>query len=92
MHGGHHRRVRLTGSVWPAVPHGRATLERLSRRGHWLRVGRRHRLRPSGAHSGYGFTVRRGRSARTYRVTVDPRDGGAHARGTSRYVTLTGRR
>jgi hypothetical protein len=25
-------------------------------------------------------------------VIVDPRDGGAHARGTSRYVTLTGRR
>jgi hypothetical protein len=87
---GHRRHVRLTGTVWPAVPHGRATLERLSRHGHWLRVGRRHRLSRSGAH--YSFTVRRRRSARTYRVIVDPRDGGAHARGTSRYVTLTGRR
>jgi hypothetical protein len=48
---GHRRHTRLTGTVWPAVPHARATLERLSRRGHWLRVGRRHRLLPSGARS-----------------------------------------
>jgi hypothetical protein len=89
---GHRRSVRVTGATWPAVPNGRATLQRLSRRGHWLRVAR-HRL--SGLpdnRSRYTFTVRRARSARTYRVIVDPRDGGAHARGTSRPHTLTGRR
>lgn len=89
---GHRRSVRVTGAVWPAVPNGRATLQRLSQRGHWRRIAR-HRLSPlTGSRSRYVFTVRRARSARTYRVAVDARDGGAHASGTSRPHTLTGRR
>jgi hypothetical protein len=42
----------------------------------------------SGDRSRYRFTVRRGSRARTYRVAVVARDGGAHVPGTSRAVTL----
>jgi hypothetical protein len=89
---GRHRHVRLAGSVWPALPSGRATLQRLSRRGHWFRVARRGLTAQTADRSRYTFSVRRARSARTYRVVVDPRDGGAHARGTSRIHVVTGRR
>jgi hypothetical protein len=90
---GRRGRVILTGVTFPAVPQGRASLQRLTRRGHWVRVGRRHRLSQlSDDRSRYRFTVRRRHSARTYRVVVDPRDRGAHVRGISRTHTLTGRR
>jgi hypothetical protein len=78
-------RVRLQGSVSPAVPHGRATLQKRSPRGRWVPL-RRARVRPlSGGRSRYVFTVRR-RGA--YRVSVLPRDDFAHVHGTSRQLTL----
>jgi hypothetical protein len=74
-------RVRLQGSVSPAVPHGRASLQKRSPRGRWVTV-RRASVKPlRGGRSRYAFTVRRRGS---YRVVVLPRDNFAHVRGTSR--------
>jgi hypothetical protein len=74
-------RVRLQGSVSPAVPRGRASLQKRSPHGQWV-VVRRAGVRPlRGGRSRYRFTVRR---RGTYRVVVLPRDNFAHVRGTSR--------
>jgi hypothetical protein len=74
-------RVRLQGSVSPAVPRGRASLQKRSPRERWVTV-RRAGVNPlRGDRSRYAFTVRR---AGTYRVVVLPRDAFAHVRGTSR--------
>ena len=74
-------RVRLQGSVSPAVPRGRASLQKRSPRGRWV-VVRRAGVRPlRGGRSRYRFTVRR---PGTYRVVVLPRDNFAHVHGTSR--------
>ena len=78
-------RVRLQGSVNPAVPKGRATLQKRSPSGRWVPL-RRAGVHPlSGGRSRYAFTVRR---RGTYRVVVLPRDNFAHVRGASRQVTL----
>jgi hypothetical protein len=78
-------RVRLQGAVSPAVPDGRATLQKRSPTGRWVAV-RRAGVHPLAvARSRYAFTrPRRG----TYRVVVLPRDHFAHVRGASREVTL----
>jgi hypothetical protein len=74
-------RVRLQGSVSPAVPRARASLQKRSPRGRWVTV-RRAGVKPlRGGRSQYAFTVRR---RGTYRVVVLPRDAFAHVRGTSR--------
>jgi hypothetical protein len=74
-------RVRLQGSVSPAVPRGRASLQKRSPSGRWVTV-RRAGVEPlRGNRSRYAFTVRR---RGTYRVVVLPRDAFAHVRGTSR--------
>jgi hypothetical protein len=86
-----HGRVRLTGAVWPAAPHGRASLQRQGRHGRWIPLTRA-RLTPLRLHrSRYRFSLRSPRRARTYRVVVIPRDGGAHAPGTSRSRSLSRR-
>jgi hypothetical protein len=78
-------RVRLQGAVSPAVPAGRATLQKRSPTGRWVPV-RRAGVHPlAGARSRYAFTVRRRGS---YRVVVLPRDHFAHVHGTSREITL----
>lgn len=85
------RRARITGAVWPAVPQGRASLQKRSPSGRWIRV-RRASLRPLDAmRSRYRFTVRRTRRTGTYRVVVLPRDGGLHVSGTSRELRVRGR-
>jgi hypothetical protein len=74
-------RLRLQGSVSPAVPRGRASLQKRSPSGRWVTV-RRAGVKPlRGNRSRYAFTVRR---RGTYRVVVLPRDAFAHVRGTSR--------
>ena len=84
------RAVRIRGSVVPAVPSGRAVLQRLTRRGTWVFV-RGTRPRAAGSNrSRYGFKVRKRRGERTYRVRVIARDGGAHVPGTSRAVRVPG--
>ena len=86
------RAVRIRGSVVPAVPDGRAVLQRRSRSGSWVFV-RGGDLRALGANrSRYGFKVSKRRARRAYRVRVFPRDGGAHVSGTSRRVAVRGLR
>jgi hypothetical protein len=78
-------RVRLQGAVNPAVPNGRATLQKRSPSGRWVPL-RRAGVHPlAGGRSRYRFTVRR-RGA--YRVVVLPRDDFAHVHGTSREVSV----
>jgi hypothetical protein len=82
------RAVRVRGSVVPAVPRGRAVLQRRTRRGAWVFV-RGANPRAAGANrSRYGFKVRKLRGPRAYRVRVIARDGGAHVPGTSRAVRV----
>jgi hypothetical protein len=78
-------RVRLQGAVSPAVPKGRATLQKRSPSGRWVPL-RRAGVHPlAGGRSRYRFTVRR-RGA--YRVVVLPRDNFAHVHGTSREISV----
>jgi hypothetical protein len=78
-------RVRLQGAVSPAVPNGRATLQKRSPRGRWVPMRRATVHSLSGGRSRYRFTVRR---RGVYRVVVLPRDNFAHVHGTSREVSL----
>jgi hypothetical protein len=79
-----HRRAELSGAVWPATPHGRAVLQRRGRRGRWIPVAGR-RLTPLTLNrSRFRFRLRLRRHARSYRVVVSARDGGAHVPGRSR--------
>jgi hypothetical protein len=82
------KRVRIRGSVRPAVPNGRAILQRRNSRGGWTFV-KGANPRPLGeSRSRYSFTVRRTRTPRRYRVRVIARDGGAHYPGNSRRVKV----
>jgi hypothetical protein len=86
-----HRRAELSGAVWPAVPHGRAVLQRQGRRGRWIGVART-RPRPLTLNrSRVRFRLRLSRHAKTYRIMVSARDGGAHVTGTSRTRRLPSR-
>ena len=81
------RRVRISGSVQPAAPNGRAVLQRRTAGG-WRYV-RRTRLAAAGAdRSRYSFTVARGSRTERLRVRVSARDGGAHVPGTSPSVLV----
>jgi hypothetical protein len=77
--GGH--RVRLSGSVNPAVPRGIASLQKRSPHGRWVTLRRAGVTPLRGSRSRYAFAVSRGGR---YRVVVLPRDAFAHVRGTSR--------
>jgi hypothetical protein len=78
------KRYRLHGTIWPAVPNGRVSLQRQSRSGRWGPVARKQPTALSGDRSRYRFTVRSRHRALRYRVVVIARDGGAHFPGTSR--------
>ncbi|MEA2312586.1 MAG: hypothetical protein QOE28_2554 [Solirubrobacteraceae bacterium] len=81
-------RVRLRGSVVPAVPNGRAVLQRRTRGGGWTFVAGRGLSAVGANRSRYTFAVPRKRTARDYRVRVVARDGGAHYPGMTRAVTV----
>jgi hypothetical protein len=83
-----HGRVRLRGVARPAAPNGRAILERRSAGGRWVFVRRAPLKKLTGDRSRYTFIVRRLRKARTFRVKVVARDGGAHYPGRSRAVLV----
>jgi hypothetical protein len=85
------RAVWLTGAVNPGLPSGRATLQRRVR-GRWRAVRRVSLTTLTELRSSYAFKVRRARAVRRYRVTVAARDGGAHARGYSRSISVGRRR
>jgi hypothetical protein len=78
-------RVRISGTVRPAVPHGVVSLQRRSASGRW------HLVRHARAGSRYRFTVSRTRGAQTFRTVVVPNDGGLHVRGYSRSVRIARR-
>jgi hypothetical protein len=80
------KKVRLRGTIRPFVANGRAVLQRRTTRGGWTFV------RAKNAHRRYTFVVKRRSRARTYRVRVIARDGGAHVPGTSRKVKVKRRR
>jgi len=82
------RAVRITGSVRPAAPAGRAVLQRRTASGGWSFVRGAALRALGGDRSRYGFKVGKRRTARGYRVRVFARDGGAHVPGTSRTVTV----
>jgi hypothetical protein len=85
------RKAQVTGSIWPAVPNGRVSLQKRSPRGRWA-VVKRQNARPLDANrSTYSFIVRRAKRkkpASRYRVVVLARDGGAHVPGRSRQVRV----
>jgi hypothetical protein len=86
------RRTRLRGTVTPAAPNGRASLQRLSASGRWL-FQRRTALVPSTANrSAYAFILAPRRRSATYRVVVIADDAGAHVPGASRAVTVRGKK
>jgi hypothetical protein len=87
-----HKRVRIEGATWPAVPNGRVSLQRQSRSGRWG-FYKRGRITPlSGGRSRYRFSALPPRSrAINYRVVVLARDGGAHVPGTSRTIIVPAR-
>jgi hypothetical protein len=82
------KRVRVTGATWPAVPSGRASLQRQTRSGRWLLVARATPSPLADNRSRYRFTIARRSRALSYRVVVLAHDGGAHVPGTSRAVTV----
>jgi hypothetical protein len=86
------RTLRVRGSVWPALPAGRASLQRLTRTGRWFPVQRAAltTLRPD--RSAYRFSVQRLSKAARFRIAVVANDGGAHAIGYSRQITVGKRR
>jgi hypothetical protein len=85
---GSRKAVRVRGSIRPAVPDGRAVLQRRSRSGRWVFVRGKDARAAGESRSRYGFKVRKQRRVRVYRVRVFPRDGGAHVTGTSRKVRV----
>jgi len=82
------KRYRLRGTIWPAVPNGRVSLQRQSRSGRWGPVARKQPSALSGDRSRYRFTVRRRHRALRYRVVVIARDGAAHFPGQSRTTVI----
>jgi hypothetical protein len=83
------RSTRIEGTAWPAVPTGRASLQRQSRSGRWIPVKRASLTPQSGDRARYRFTVVRSRTrAMNYRVVVNPRNNGLQVSGFSRVINL----
>jgi hypothetical protein len=82
------RHLRLTGSVQPGLPNGRATLQRRTRSGGWRFVKRKALSTASTTTSTYRFKVWRKRRHARYRVKVSANDGGAHLGSRSRTLLV----
>ena len=83
------RALRVRGSVWPALPAGRASLQRLTRSGRWFPVLRAPLTTTLTDRSFYRFTIwRLKKQAARFRIAVVANDGGAHAIGYSRQITV----
>jgi hypothetical protein len=85
------RRSRIKGAIWPQVPNGRVQLKKRSPHGRWVTVKRAKAKVLDADRSRYAFTVNRTRKRAFYRVTVLPRDGGAHSPGRSKQVRVKAR-
>lgn len=84
--------VVLAGSINPAVPGGRVSVQRRAPSGRWVRV---RSVRPQplrGNRSQYRVRVQRIRRTAVVRVVVVPDDRGEHANGASREVRVARRR
>jgi hypothetical protein len=81
------RRLLLAGSIWPAVPNGRVSVQRQTRSGRWIRVERTTPTAMDGNRSRYTALIRRSSRRLNYRVVVVARDGGRHVPGYSKIVT-----
>ena len=82
------KRVRIRGAVLPAVPTGRAVLQRRNSHGGWTFIKSRGLRKLTNTRSRYSFKVKRRKVTREYRVRVIARDGGEHFPGTSRTVAV----
>jgi hypothetical protein len=82
------RALRVRGTVWPALPAGRASLQRLTRTGRWFPVQRAPLTTTRTDRSSYRFTIWRLKKAARFRIAVVANDGGAHAIGYSRQITV----
>jgi hypothetical protein len=90
------KKATISGTLWPALPNGRVSLQKRSPRGKWA-VVKRQAAKPSGGadRSTYRFTVKKPKPkkpASRYRVVVLARDGGAHVPGRSRQVRVAAAR
>ena len=85
------RTLRLAGGVHPGLPEGIATLQRRTRHGGWALVKRKPLKAIDADTSRYRFRVFKQRRARSYRVKIAARDGGAHL-GDKSAVRRVGRR
>jgi hypothetical protein len=83
-----HKRVRITGATWPAVPAGRVSLQRETRSGRWIPVKRVHPTALSNNRSRYRVTVSRRSRALEYRVVVVPNNRGGNVNGRSRVISV----
>jgi hypothetical protein len=83
------KRVRITGTIWPAVPRGRVSLQRQTRSGKWgfVKRGRVSAFDSNRSRYRIGAISRRSRAV-NYRVVVVARNGGANVPGTSRTITV----
>ena len=82
------RSLRLAGDVSPGLPVGRATLQRRTPGGGWVRWAETALRARDANRSRYRFSVRRSSTTARYRVLVTPYDGGAHEPGTSPSVLV----
>jgi hypothetical protein len=83
------KRVRIEGSIWPAVPNARVSLQRQTRTGRWGFYKRGRLSTPIGVRSRYRIpAIARRSRATNYRVVVIARNGGANVPGTSRTITV----
>jgi hypothetical protein len=87
---GRHR-ARIKGAIWPRVPNALVSLKKRSPHGRWSTVKRATAKALDANRSRYAFTVKRTRKRAFYRVTVQPRDGGAHVSGRSKQVRVKAR-
>jgi hypothetical protein len=85
------RRSRIKGAIWPQVPNGLVLLKKRSPHGRWVTVKRAKAKILDANRSQYSFKVKRTRKRAFYRVTVTPRDGGAHVSGRSKQVRVKAR-
>jgi hypothetical protein len=84
-----HKRVRIEGAIWPAVPHGRVSLQRQTKSGKWGFIKRGRISRLDDNRSRYRIPALRRRSrAMNYRVVVIARNGGANVPGRSRTIRV----
>lgn len=83
--------VVLSGTIRPAVPQARVSVQRRTLAGAWVPVARTTVTELPGNRSRYRIRAPRARRASEVRVVVTPNDGGAHEPSISRTLLIRGR-